>query len=216
MPDINGVTEQNPEQIQQKIAETRSSITDKLEALEVQVRGTVQDAKDTVEDTLQSAKDTVTETVSAVSDKVQDTVNTVKKSLDLSHHVEQYPWPMMGGALLCGLLVGRLLVPVRRAATHALESHYSAAPPRSEPTPPPGPPPSDTPEKSEPGFLDQISDEIGQVKGLAIGYAVGALRDYLKVELPGLAPHLEKLSRSITTKLGGEPVNEPVFQSTDK
>ena len=49
MNEMEALSQQKPEEIRQQIEETRSSLTDKLEALEQQVTGTVQSARETVE-----------------------------------------------------------------------------------------------------------------------------------------------------------------------
>lgn len=92
--EIRDIAEQEPEEIRLQIDETRSAITEKLEALEGTFVDTVQSAKDTVQETIDSAtqkveetistvKETVQETVSSVRESVQETVSTVKETFDL-------------------------------------------------------------------------------------------------------------------------------------
>jgi ElaB/YqjD/DUF883 family membrane-anchored ribosome-binding protein len=226
MADINELAQQDPERIQQQIEETRSSISEKLEALEEQVRGTVQSAKETVEETIlsaketveetiQSAKETVSETISTVSNSVQETVETVKETFDLKLQVRRHPWPMVGGALAVGFVVGSILPTTRGRSTGTRSSTASLTEgtPWSERAELPDRSREYAPARQGPGLFDQFGEELQQVKSLAIGYAVAALRDFLKNSFPNLSPHLDDMSRSITTKLGGEPVQEPVFSA---
>jgi ElaB/YqjD/DUF883 family membrane-anchored ribosome-binding protein len=205
MPDVNNLTNQNPETIQREIDQTRSAITEKLEALEEQVRGTVQTAKEKVE-----------ETIETVTSSVQDTVESVKETFDLRLQVERHPWPMVGGALIVGFAVGRVMTSA--ATRHSAGERVSTAP---EYTPAAAPSAgldgrdTFTSFRGTPGWADQFSDEFRQVKGVVIGYALGALRDILKQSLPNLSPHLDRISHTLTQKLGGEPVNEPVLGSSE-
>jgi ElaB/YqjD/DUF883 family membrane-anchored ribosome-binding protein len=108
--------ENEPEVIRQRMQETRTDLTEKLEALEQQVRGvassvtdSVESVKEGVEETVAAVKDTVQETVGAVKDTVSDTVESAKSLLDVRGHVERYPWAMLGGSVGVGLLAGLFL-----------------------------------------------------------------------------------------------------------
>ena len=45
--------------------------------------------------------------VEHVKGTVGDTVATVKRTFDLPSQTEQHPWPMVGGAVLVGYMLGR-------------------------------------------------------------------------------------------------------------
>ena len=67
-------------------------------------------------------------------------------------------------------------------------------------------------------FLSQIAQEfapeIDQVKKLAIGAAIGLVRDAIKDAIPdNLSPQVTRIVDSVTSKLGGEPVSGPVYRS---
>src|SRR5713226_6434711 len=85
------------EVIKQQMLETRASLAEKLETLEQQVVGTVH-----------SATSAVTDTVESVKDAVQHTVEAVKDTFDLSHHVREHPWLMVGGSVTVGFAAGCL------------------------------------------------------------------------------------------------------------
>jgi len=213
---------QEPDVIRQEIEDTRASLTDKIETLEYEVRDTVQTARATVEQTLETAKATVEQTIEGVKDTVQETVQSVKQTFDVTHQVEAHPWGMVGGSMLAGFALGWLLPgrPHRehwmvRRATEGTRSNGQAA---SSPAPSSSQerwPQDLRDEASGPSLFerltDQFSDEINKVKGLAIGAAVSALRDLAKQQLPALAPQIDEVMNSATTKLGGEPIRNPLF-----
>src|SRR5580704_9280687 len=87
------VPEQTSAEMREEIDCTRSDLADKLGALEDRVMGTVQSAQETVEDSIQIAKDTVA---------------SVKRTFDIKHHVEQYPWAWVGGCFIGGLALGAM------------------------------------------------------------------------------------------------------------
>jgi hypothetical protein len=61
---------------------------------------------------------------------------------------------------------------------------------------------------NRPGFLDRFQEEIDQVKGIAIGYAMGLARDSIKHAVPELASEIDDVMNSVTTKLGGRPAQQ--------
>jgi len=190
------------EVIRTEMEETRSSLADKLEALESEFRGTVEGATSAVTNTVES----VQETVATVKDAVQETVESVKETLDVRKHVERHPWAMFGGAVAVGCFAGFLLGP-RRSSRRAAEA---------TPPPPPQPPtrngtghrngaakkPSSTTE--EPGVVQSTFQAL---RGLAVGTLMGVLREVLTNAVPSsLAPDLAGVVDDLTTKLGGKPL----------
>ena len=188
--------------MRQDIDSTRSSLVDKLEALEEKVMGTVQNAQDTVDDSIQMARDTVA---------------TVKRTFDIKHQVEQHPWVMVGGCFVAGLALASLFRSVRRPSRQTPERPAGNETPWSRRTSTlddhrnngdvaAASPPAHTAAPSRPGVFDLFHEEINKVKGMAIGYAMGLLRDSIKDSLPQqLASQIEDLMNSVTTKLGAEP-----------
>src|SRR5207245_5056662 len=111
---------------------------------------------------------------------------------DLSYQVEQHPWSMLAGSCVAGFLVGALLNgrkgavprdgyrttgPQTRADSYIPNSELSLSSLAQEERPEPAPP-------TRPGwmehFTDLFEDEIHTVKGLAVGAAIGLLRDVAK------------------------------------
>lgn len=215
-----------PEVIRQRMEETRSSLSDKLEALEQHLTGTVEGAAAAVADTVESVKDVVQTSVETVKGTVQDTVDTVKDTFDLRRQVDQHPWAMLGGSVALGYLAGRLLgrsdadrprVAEGGPARASMFSHWPTAehngglrghtaPPASAPEPP------------EPGLFSVVAEKFGpelaQLKGLALGTLFGVVRDLITQALPEqMKPHLTDVMNGITTKMGGEPIHGSVLPS---
>jgi ElaB/YqjD/DUF883 family membrane-anchored ribosome-binding protein len=198
MDAVHELAEQSSEKMREEIDCTRSDLADKLEALEDRVKGTVQSAEETVADSIQI-------------------VATVKRTFDIKHHVEQYPWTMVGGCFLAGLALGALFRTHRRprqtpdrlggeapafpaspalpAAQRGNGSFAAAAPLSAYQSPPP----------SRPGLFDLFHDEIAKVQGIAIGYVLGLARDAVKDAVPQWAPQIDGVMNRVTTKLAGEP-----------
>lgn len=197
-----GVAEQVVDVMRQNIDSTRSDLADKLEALEDRVMGTVQNAQDTVDGSIQMARETVA---------------SVKQTFDIRHHVDQHPWLMLGGSVVAGLALGSLLAtmlrrsrqtPARPAGNEAPSfmrpqqrgnGDGAAAPAPMVQAPPP----------DGPGVFDLFHEEINKVKGMAIGFVMGRVRDSIKDSLPpDLATRIEDVMNSVTTKLGATTVPE--------
>jgi len=222
-----------PEVIRHRIDETRSALTEKLETLEREVRGTVCEARDavtctvetvrdTVNSTLGGVRETVSSTVETVRDQVQDTMCSVKEALNVQRQVQAHPWVMLGGSVAAGYLLGTLLP--QRGNNHGGHEHPSSSSSRYAGTRPYEPERASswsepTPASSRtPGFLsgiaDQLAPEIQKVKGMAIGAAMGLVRDLLKQQIPEqLAGNVDEVLDSVTTKLGGEPVRGSVLEA---
>lgn len=112
--------------IKQQMLETRTSMTEKIEALENKVASqvtatttavaeTVDSVKETVgnvvnavESTVGAVKDSVESAAGAVSDTVESTVESVKQAFDVPAWLEN-PWVLLGGSVLLGYVGGRLL-----------------------------------------------------------------------------------------------------------
>jgi ElaB/YqjD/DUF883 family membrane-anchored ribosome-binding protein len=223
------LTEQDPEQLRQQIDETRSSLTEKLETLETEVKDTVKSATSAVVDTVETVKHTVEQTVETVKGTVEGTVETVKDTFDLHRQTERHPWAMVGGSILAGFLTGRLLPGAERIgrALHFHEGPRGDGSPMGFRTPEASyssgaaPAYQGTAEAASPGVLSELADkfapEIDKLKGLAIGAAMGLVRDLIKQSVPAtMVEQAEGLVDSFTTKLGGQPISGPVWPSSSE
>jgi len=223
--------------------QTRASLAEKIEVLEQKLTGTVQEATTAVAETVQEAKDAVAETVETVKETVESTVESVKGSvestvdavrdtLDITGHVQRYPWLMVGGSVALGFLGGLVLGPSRPHSypgpsstsgpepgpAPEREASYAWSPPRHEPEM------QREPERQQPGWWDWVQStfgsEIDKLKGMAIGTLAGVVRDMVGQSVPeNIKPMLTDVINNVTSKLGGEPIQGrvlPESQSHDE
>jgi ElaB/YqjD/DUF883 family membrane-anchored ribosome-binding protein len=179
--------DESPEMIEQRMNETRNSLTQKISALENQVVDTLQNATSTVSGLLDSVKTVVPDTIHGVQEAVSEQVNT---TFNLSRHTREKPWAMVGGAAALGFITGLVLfrrvegapaqvAAVPKAAPAATFSGTSAAPSR--------------PVKL-PGWLDEIVDRLGgkltqevrRLGELAVDTASTSLQKTVETSLPRL------------------------------
>lgn len=206
MDPVHEPAEQGTDEMRRGIDCTRSAMADKMGALEDQMMGTVQSAQETVDDSIQMARDTVA---------------TVKRNFDIKYQVEQHPWVMVGGCFLVGLALGSRVLGAGRRSRKAPERLVgNAMPPAESPRfvaeqrrndsgtiAAPLPQPESLP-ANRPGLLGQFHEEIAMVKGMAIGYVMGLVRDSMKEAVPRLASQIGEVMNSVTTKLGSKPVQQ--------
>jgi ElaB/YqjD/DUF883 family membrane-anchored ribosome-binding protein len=212
MAQESDLSEQRPEEIRHHIDETRSDLTDKLEALEQKVKDTVLDARSAVVDTVETVKHSVEDTVQAVKGTVHDTVDSVKRALDLGRQVDQHAWTMLAGSVAAGFVLSRLLSQRQPGSRAPDRSFAEVFPPHPENgrrlrdlhhagtdfTPPP---PVGEPRLANHSVFTELTEkfapEIQKLKGLAIGALMGLARDVIKhsVTLP-LASELERVNEN--------------------
>lgn len=200
--DQRDFAQQNPEAIRHQIDETRSSITEKLEALEEQVVDTVQNARESVEETIQTAKHTVEETIDTVKSSMHETVQSVKRTVDLKYQVERHPWPMMGVSLLAGATAAVIYDNLRNRPRE-LDVRYQE--PARE---------TIRPAATEPrrhAWTEFFRDEIDKAQGIAVGYLSALARDWAKQNFPDLAPQIHDFMHGFAEKLGGTPIEHEVL-----
>jgi hypothetical protein len=190
-----------PEVIRRQMAETRASLAEKLDTLERQVVRTVE-----------GATSAVTDTVETVKESVQSGVQTVRETLDVRRQVDEHPWAMVGLCVGLGYVGG--LLHNRLAASEALSAGRSFEP-AARPWPETAAPAvARAPSR---GWIDQLAEtfapEIQKMKGLAIGTALGAVRDLVDQSAPQhMRAQLHTMMDNMTTKLGGEPIPGPVLE----
>jgi len=197
--------------------DTRASLTDKLETLEAEVVGTVQQATSAVTETVEAIKDSVKDTVASVTDTVSGTVDTVKETVeggvetvkgwfDVGAHTERHPWLVVGGSALAGWCLQGLLTRLTRVP---------AAAPAPEPTPAParahhgngGGHQKRHDERGATLFGANLRQEFRKLKGLALGALLGTAREMILKAVPEqLAAQVGEVVDSLTEKFGGEPV----------
>lgn len=208
--------------IREQMDHTRASLTDKLEELEKQVMGSVQDAtsvvRDTVEEvmhTVESVKESVHDTVESVRGSVSGAADTMRETFDIKHQVDAHPWMMLAGATAVGYIAGTMLSP---APAHNGHHHYydnGHAPGHQFATA--GHPVEHHQQAQHPvkeklgGLLDMLGEpmtqELNMLKGMAIGAALAMARDALSGSVP---PQFQRIVdegiNTIGKRMGAQPV----------
>jgi ElaB/YqjD/DUF883 family membrane-anchored ribosome-binding protein len=190
---------ENEEVIRRKMEQTRDALTDKLETLEQRVTSSVA---------------AVSDTVASVKEKMHEGVETVKDAVDVPAHVERHPWLMLGGSVLCGYVLGNLLLDKKRSAPGA----YQTLPPRApETVNGHGRQQRESQKAPATGesWLSAFEPEIQHLKGLALGVTLGTVREMLTEQAPPhMAEQLREIIDAVTRKAGGEPVPSSDWAAT--
>lgn len=202
------------EVIRGQMEETRSSLADKIDLLENQVLGTVENASTAVTDTVEHVKETVAETVT-------ETVETVKEAFNVRKHIENHPWAAFGGSVATGFVIGRLLSS-KEAAT-ALPPPAPAFTPRpEEPVRSYGAAHSNGHAKQEREEEEEggvVHEGVQMLKGLALGSVMSLVRNLLKESTPSsMFGELAGFVNNVTDKLGAKRLweNEEEGSSHDE
>jgi len=194
------------------MAQTRSSLANKIETLENKVVHGVENAGAAVEKTVDKVLDTVehatanvgetitkvTSTVGGAVESVKSTVNTAQESVKSSLHtvrerisiacqVRHHPWLMMGGAVAVGYMLDHLLEPSRYCNGHASLRHISPRRLSSESTAATGEDVSHGQSTSYRTDYSQQAPSHGESKSSSIGSFVSHLLAPHAKELRGLA-----------------------------
>lgn len=210
-----------PEVIRDQMQETRTALTEKLEALEQQVSNTVQTATSTVAETVQTVKEAVEDTVDTVKETVEQTVETVQDTFDITAQVERHPWMAMAGSVAVGYLAGRLLhagqdrdtgVRSMAALTHSepKATHNGAN----------GAGKGEAKESKEDaeegwmqGLLDGFSGELQALKDLGLAAMMAIVRDLTTRSIQGeVGTRVQTWMNEVTEKMGVSPIKEPILQ----
>jgi len=223
--------ENDTEVIRQQMADTRQALSAKVEAVESLVASavkettesvtqTVENVTQTVENVTHAVEDTVSNTAAVLSNTVESTVNTVsdsvqsvKKALDVTAYVEQYPWLVMGGSVAVGYALGSML-PSTGSNGHTAKlgdmgSSFRDAATTTTATRAASPAPARAEEHTESSFLSFLSSPtwkpvIDRLRGLAVGSAAGLVTEMVMDLVP--ASMKQEVSRALdetTQALGG-------------
>jgi len=227
--------ENDTEVIRQQMAETRNSLSEKVEAVEERiatavkettdavaktvenvtgaVEGTVNTVKESVAGTVNSVKESVAGTVNSVKESVVGSVESVKNALDITGYVEQYPWLVMGGCVAVGYALGSMIP--------GNSNHHSSTPSKAYEPPAPAPsassawgatsaaPTSTGSEgKSWTSFLpDSWMPLVDKLKGMAIGTMSGVVGEMVMKAVPeNIKSEVSQMLDDATQRLGGVPL----------
>jgi len=197
--------------IKRQMQARRDSLAAKLEALEQQVTDGVTEMTSTVSD----VRDSVEGTVGTVKDSVEHTLESVRDTLNLPLQVERHPWAMLGGAVALGFIGGRILPgePGPSLASRGDprrtgfigQTHQGFVPEQTAPGHQAAPAPQQ--QESPSLFARFLAPEIQKLKGLALGTAIGLVRDYVaRSTPPEIGGQLREMFDSMAVKMGAEPV----------
>jgi len=202
------------ELIRQRMARTRESLGNKLDALEDRTLGVVKDTTDAVV----NVAETVEQTVESATKAVQKTVKKSAKMLDIGRQVDKHPWPAMGAAVATGFfaswLVSRL---TERGVRDSGSRHYEPVPAGFQVKPEPSPAPQPEQPSLLSGIAAMFAPSLDSLKDLAIGAAVGVLKDMAVQSVPReWSEQLDEVFNGLTEKLGGTPLpSAPVEPQRD-
>jgi len=195
------------EVIHHQMEEKRASLAEKLDVLENQVLGTVQDATATVANTVEDVKSAVDN----VTDSVQDAVQSVKETFDISEHVRRNPWAALGTAFAVGFAGAWLLGP--SSGSKSSSTSFGSLGMGPTPTPPPTPTPSPVASSNGHGSSSESAGEgtwthiLETVQGMAVGALMHVVGEVATQSVPdSMRSDVSNLLDEITTSLGGKPI----------
>jgi ElaB/YqjD/DUF883 family membrane-anchored ribosome-binding protein len=215
--------ENEPEVIRDQMQETRTALTEKIEALEQKVSNTVEAATSTVTETVQNVTEAVQDTVGTVKDTVEGTVSTVKESVrdafDLPGHVQRHPWVAMAGSVAVGYVAGRLM--------HGGDGRGSGArsmAPLTHVEPEPKPQPHHNGASREEsgsgsslmsGLLGGLSQELDKLKDLGLSALMAVVRDVTTRSMPPeIGSRLHSWVDEVTEHMGVTPLRQSLIPET--
>ena len=208
----------------EKIVEDVGGIVKDVRGTVEDVGGIVKDVRATVDTTLATvdttlvavrqgvagAQASVEEIVEHVKGAVGDTVATVQRTFDLPLQVQHHPWPMVGGALLVGYMLGRWGGGRQAVAGSPRDIPGVEA---SRPGSPPAARASSARPQPQQGMVsgmleqlrDEMKDEISSLQSVAVGAVMSTLREMVTQAISSLAPHPENAK----TQPGGQASDSP-------
>jgi len=225
--------DQHEQQILNQMEQTRSALTEKLEALEAKVTDKVvtpvTDAVEKAADVASSIVETVKETVENVSGRVEQTVQNVTgkveqstqalaSAFDVSKHVQQHPWLVFGIAATTGCVVGSFLGgrSSRHSSSSSQESGGWSRPKHARGSNGASHHAEASPLRSAPKQADSehsgwIKDQMRQLGTLAISALMSTIRDLAKRSVPGpLGDRIGEHVESMANSLGAQPIHGDV------
>jgi len=168
-----------PEEIEREMLHTRESLTEKVEALEHEVAGTVHAVKSFVTAAPEAVSDTVKQAAAAVSE-------SVKETFDITAHVRRHPLAAVGASAMLGCLVSFL---VFRDSGRGTSSRMTSAMAEASVERPPAPPAARA-EPSQPGVLDEVfamlGDRAKELARTALESVSAAVKESIQTQVPRL------------------------------
>jgi ElaB/YqjD/DUF883 family membrane-anchored ribosome-binding protein len=211
------MADESPELIEQEMAATRASLTNKVAALESTVIGTLQQAATAVQETVQTVKSAVTDTTATVKTALSDTSSTVKDTLkgsvdtvsegvkemfDVKTHVRDNPAAALGLAAAAGFVTGLLVFRKEQPAVPAVSTAHGFASTAYTPAPPAAAPAT----ARRPGWVDDLFEMFGEeakkIGTQALTTLAAAIRQNIDTEVPHL---VQNVMHKVTAGTGTTP-----------
>jgi ElaB/YqjD/DUF883 family membrane-anchored ribosome-binding protein len=197
--------------IRNQMLQTRTSLTEKIEAIEEKLTNVVSETADTVTqtasavtETVEKVKEAVEGTVNTISGTAEEAVESVKEAFDIRRQVADHPWLLLGGAVAAGFASGLLLDRMTSSASSGWRGTGLGYAPTSYA--------EETQRRSSgPGWFGELETSLAPVlsrlKGLAIGTTLGLVGQMILPSVPeALRGQLSEVVDQLTTSLGGERV----------
>jgi ElaB/YqjD/DUF883 family membrane-anchored ribosome-binding protein len=172
---------QETEAIKQHIAETRESLSEKIDCLEQKVLKTVEGTTDIVANTAESVAEAVQDTVQKVSSAVDHAVERAKETFDLHRQADAHPWTMFGGSIAVGFIGGCILTPARTDFSDVHWERYQPPRPRGTPESQPFQAAQSTPPAPS---ISLFAPALRRLKDLAITAGSGFVTEMLMSAAP--------------------------------
>jgi len=193
-----------PEQIEAEMFVTRESLTEKVNALENQVLGTVQTAANTITETVDAVKSFVNTAPDAVSDTVEQVTSAVKeqvaRTFDITSHVQSSPLSSVGISVGLGFIAGYLAFGNGRSSSYrgrAEERSFAASTPSTP---------------RQPGIFDEIFSIVGrkvkEVAEMVIDSASTTVSNNIRESIPKLVEEAAKRFMPDNFETHGEPLKD--------
>jgi ElaB/YqjD/DUF883 family membrane-anchored ribosome-binding protein len=172
----SNLSQLSTDEIRRQITRTRSSLAQRIDSLENQVKATIDGSAE------------------SFKEKVEQVAQSVKETIDLRRQLEQHPWAMLGGSLVVGYLVGSVVLRGRGVSSTTAGASTVGGHATSNLEPPPAAielPATDQPSSATPSdrnnvptFLEeltrQLAPELNELKALAIRVAAELLREVIE------------------------------------
>lgn len=198
--------EKSPEQIQDEMAQTRESLTEKVAALENQVVGSVQTAADTLTGTVDAVKSLMTSAPETMKHAAEVVSEKVREVFDISGHVRAHPWAAVGVSAGLGFLTGLLVFRGRESLGYS--SGVAPPPSPGAPTPTRLTPEPQPAAPSKPGLFDDLVGVLGrkvrEVAETVIDTATAAVNQNVRAGVPKLVDRAtEAAAERLSPEAGG-------------
>jgi hypothetical protein len=215
------------ETIEHQMKVTRSTLAERAEALERQLFGMVHETTTAVNESVQSAKDMVDGAVGEIKESAHQFIDGLTEAFDLRLQVQRHPYAMICGSMALGYLMPQLIrglsrVPADRSLVEypsSSDTQKSRWPAATQTERAMGAKLAkwDQPKGTLTQAREKFDSEIHRLKELAIGAALGAVRDYIASSTPGqIGEEMSEIIDSFTTKVGGKPISGPVFSAEQR